>query len=288
MPNLSTLFPAALCGALAGGLAAFLTRPQPNGAAEALPATDLPARVAVLERRGEALELELATLRRDSELRPPLAAARLEVPAAAPLAPAPPAAAAAAPLEPSAEDDGQRVARWFEELLGADEVRTAELWRAAREAGLLDELVAEFERRAAEDPTNPDLQVELGGAYLQKIQEVGQSPLAGVFATKADGAFDRALELDPDHWSARMHKAVSLSFWPPLFGKQQEAVRQFELLIERQRSLPPTAAHAEPYLLLGNLHWQRGDTEAAQAAWKEGYAAFPDSAELAAKVQGGS
>lgn len=173
-----------------------------------------------------------------------------------------------------------------ERLLAGDQFDqdVQELWQRLREEGRMDEVLAAFEARAAADPNNPDKQVELGEAYLQKIQDVGNGPLAGVYATKADGAFDRALELDPRHWGARFDKAVSLSFWPPVFGKQNEAIRQFEVLVAQQAEGAPEAHHADTHLLLGNMYQQIGEGEKALAAWKAGLALFPDDEELLAQL----
>ena len=38
---------------------------------------------------------------------------------------------------------------------------------------------------------------------------------------------------------ARFHKAVALSFWPPVLGKGNEAVRQFEILVTQQAGSTP-------------------------------------------------
>jgi len=160
-----------------------------------------------------------------------------------------------------------------------------EIWKRIREAGLTDEAVAHFERLAELDPSNPEAQVALGGAYLQKIFEVGNSPEAGTWATKADRAFDRALELDSGHWEARFAKAVSLSFWPPVFGKQREAIEHFEILSRQQDGMSPAPAHAETYLYLGNLYEQLGQLDKAKEAWKKGASMFPTNAELASKAK---
>ena len=277
-----------LLGAAAGGTAAVLAAPEaaaPRPVEAAAADAGLADRVEALEDALErqSAELEELALGLRAELgalgRRPVASAT-EV---APAAPEEETAAAPAPEAPAAEEPVDAAAL-FEQILAADDATASELWRRAGELGLTDELVALFEARVEADPNDPELRVELGSAYIQKIQEVGNGPLAGVWATKADQAFDAALELDPDHWGARMNKAVSLSFWPPIFGKQKEAVSQFEQLIDRQATLPPSPSHAQPYLLLGNLHWQRGDTEAAYAVWKDGAAKFPDSQALADKL----
>jgi hypothetical protein len=65
-----------------------------------------------------------------------------------------------------------------------------EIWKQVRAAGLLDQVIKEFEKRAAASPKDPQLQTELGEAYLKKTEELGASQEAGRFATKADQAFD--------------------------------------------------------------------------------------------------
>ncbi|MEW6072697.1 MAG: hypothetical protein AB1726_08925 [Planctomycetota bacterium] len=171
-------------------------------------------------------------------------------------------------------------------LLGGDltDLEQQELWQRLRDEGRIDEVIAEFERRAAADPNDPDLQVDLAQAYIQKIFEVGNSPLAGVFGTKADEAFDRALALDETHWRARFYKAISLSNWPAFIGKGPEAIRQFEILIEQQNRGPAQPEHAQTYFFLGNMYQQAGNGAKALEVWNAGLALFPDNAALREQV----
>ncbi|MCP3914333.1 MAG: hypothetical protein GY711_02120 [bacterium] len=166
-----------------------------------------------------------------------------------------------------------------------DDLKREELWQAVREAGRIDELIEHLEAAAEAAPGDTEAQLDLGVAYLQKIQEVGAGPLAGVLADKADGAFDQALTVDPEHWEARFHKAVALSFWPPVFGKQNESIQQFEILIEQQAGTTPQGHHAQTHLLLGNMYQQIGNTEKALAAWQQGLQMFPNNEALLAQVE---
>jgi tetratricopeptide (TPR) repeat protein len=188
---------------------------------------------------------------------------------------------------PAVDDDAQRVEEALARLLGGelddDEVQV--LWAELGKAGLSDELVAAFEARAQRDPNDPDVRVELGQAYLQKIFEVGNGPMAGVWAMKADAAFDAALALDERHWDARFTKAVSLSFWPPALGKQNAAIEQFELLLAQQQDEPKSPHFAQTYLFLGNMYQQTGQPEKALATWQAGLGQYPDNGELASQVQ---
>ena len=160
-----------------------------------------------------------------------------------------------------------------------------ELWEELRERGLIDEAIALLEQQAELWPNDPDARVDLAAAYIAKIQDVPQGPQSGMWAMKADGAYDAALELDEEHWNARFGKATALSFWPPLFGKQGEAIQNFEVLIAQQQKQPAADHHAMTYVFLGNLYQQSGEGDKALELWKKGAGLFPSNAELAAKLE---
>jgi tetratricopeptide (TPR) repeat protein len=168
-----------------------------------------------------------------------------------------------------------------------NELERDEIWKKLKDAGKLDEAVAWFEQQVEQRPNDPDAQVDLGTAYVQKIMESGGGPLAGKWAMKADGAWDRALEIDERHWEARFRKAVGLSFWPPVFGKQGEAIKHFETLLAQQEENGSAQSHyVETYKLLGNMYAQSGQQDKALAAWKKGLASFPNDPDLLAKLPG--
>jgi tetratricopeptide (TPR) repeat protein len=187
-----------------------------------------------------------------------------------------PAEAPAAPVE--AFDAAAALARLSDPELDGDE-REA-IWEELRQAGQLDAVIALLEARAAANPQDADAQVALGEGYLQKIFEVGDGPAAGLWATKADKSFDAALALDAQHWDARFAKAISLSFWPPVFGKQAEAINHFKTLVAQQEAGPSKPGHAQTYLWLGNLYMQQGKGDLAKQAYQDGLDHFPGDAEL--------
>ncbi len=159
------------------------------------------------------------------------------------------------------------------------------LWQRLRQEKRIDAVLVVIEREAELAPNNPDLQSELGKAYIQKLFDVGVGPMASVWGEKADGAFDRALELDETHWEARFQKAMALSNWPAFLGKQGESVRQFEILAEQQERGAPESEQAWTYYFLGNLYDQMGEGEKARAAWQRGAARFPDNEQLRQKTE---
>jgi len=157
-------------------------------------------------------------------------------------------------------------------------------WASLRGRGLLDQAIALMEARAAAAPDDPALQFDVGVGYIEKIQEVSGGLEAGKWATKADAAFDRTLALDEEHLDARLYKAMSLSFWPPIFGKRAEAIAQFETLIEKQAAHPAQDHFANSYVLLGNLHMESGNAAKALEVWQAGATAYPGDTDLAAKI----
>jgi tetratricopeptide (TPR) repeat protein len=174
----------------------------------------------------------------------------------------------------------------FEKLLaqGLSFEDAQKIWKSAVEAGQLDELVALFEARARDNPNSAQAQLDLGRAYLQKVFKAGGGPEAGVWATKADKSFDAALAIDDHAWDARFSKAVSLSFWPPVFGKQNEAIKHFEILTEQQGQVPAQPQFAQTWLLLGNMYQQIGQPDKALAAWQHGHDLFPNDTQLQQQI----
>lgn len=278
--NAPTLFlTAALSAAVSAGVTTAIVTNAPAEAAQ--PAVSAPAEE--WGREIARLRAEVADLSRARPLAAPRVAA-LDVRAEVERALA--ALRAEGALHAGLEGAGPLGAPdWIARLDGATDAAARQaIWKEIRAAGRTDEVIAAFEARAASAPSDPDLQVELGNAYLQKIQDVGMGPEAGALASSADAAFDLALEVDPDHWEARFTKAVALSFWPPVFGKKSASIQQFELLVQQQASLAPQPQHAQVHLLLGNLHMELGQSEAAVAAWQAGLALFPNDADLAASL----
>lgn len=238
---------------------------------------------AELLRKLDALESALAS-RPSGETRVPMA--DIEAAVARALAAqggAAPAAVAAAPAQPAKAKRSAKQALADLEAAGSWEEQT-KLWKALREEGVFDEVFALYEQRATDNPGDANAQVEFGTACLQKLFTVTDGPEKGIWAMKADAAFDNALAIDDHNWAARFTKAVSLSNWPAFMGKQASAARQFEVLIEQQKAGPVAPEHAQTYFYLGNMYQSMGKSDQALATWRQGLEIFPGNAQLQGQI----
>jgi cytochrome c-type biogenesis protein CcmH/NrfG len=79
-------------------------------------------------------------------------------------------------------------------------------------------------------------------------------------------------------------KAVALSFWPPVFGKQTEAIKHFETLVAQQERQTARDGFADTYVMLGNMYQQMGKLDQAVSTWKRGLKLFPDNSDLTQQI----
>lgn len=170
----------------------------------------------------------------------------------------------------------------FAALKGTDFFGNAAAWKRAHAAGKLDEIIARFEAQAKANPGSPDAQMQLAKAYLAYTSI---DPSKYEFSLKADGAFDKVLDLDDRHWEARFSKAVSYTFWPEFLGKRKPAIQHFETLVAQQEAMPASPEQAQTYLYLGNL-LERTDPAKAKDVWAKGARRHPENQELAKKLAG--
>lgn len=147
-----------------------------------------------------------------------------------------------------------------------------------------DAVLAQYEALAKANPLDANTQNELGEAYVHRLMN---ADMAGMmeFGPKAERQFDRALELDDHHWSARFNKAMSLSNQPAFLGRRPEAIQHFTTLMEQQEGAAPESRHQQTYLFLGNLYAQSDKGDEARDVWQRGLERFPDSGMLRQRLE---
>lgn len=275
-----------VCGVL-GGIAGALLATQLQGGGEPVRAAapsrthELPAPDAALRRLEEryvAVESRLRDLER----------ARTGSGTTAPGSGATPAAgvepADPGPAPEPTEGAAVAVATWLPPLLGGKfegEVVGQLFTRLTAHPEQIAETVERIRAAIGEDPTNAELRVALGTALVAKLQnDTPPGIQQGIVWGQADQAYAKAIELDPAHWTARYSRAFGTSFIPPQFGRQPEAIRQFEELVALQEQGAPEPEHAQSYFQLGRLYNESGNVEKAREVWRRGLALFPDDDQL--------
>ena len=229
--------------------------------------------------------------------------------AAAPAGDAPPAAEpVAAPLEPAAQPaaptsvakaisrpvaasvnpalEAASLSRTVDILVSpqTSHQQKQEAWKQLREAGKLDQAIAELEQRTANEPRAAESAAALGHAYLQKCGTIQDVRDQGILAMQADKLFDTALSLDASNWEARFMKAVAMSYWPPVLNKGDEVIQHFQTLIQQQETQTPQPQFAETYAWLGDQYQKAGRGDDARAVWQRGAALFPADEKLRTKL----
>ena len=159
-----------------------------------------------------------------------------------------------------------------------------EAWKQLRDAGKLDQAIAELEQRTINDPRAAEYPAALGQAYLKKCGTIQDIREQGILAMQADKLFDTALSLDPANWEARFTKAVGMSYWPVTLNKSDEVIQHFQTLIEQQETQTQQPHFAESYAWLGDQYQKAGRRDDARTVWQRGAALFPADEKLRGKL----
>jgi tetratricopeptide (TPR) repeat protein len=155
-----------------------------------------------------------------------------------------------------------------------------EMFEQLRKNGQLDAVIAELQKRAAADPTNPEIPTTLGEATLNKVKALHDSGTAdenemGILAMQADQNFNTALKIDPQNWEAQFVKYSSMYYWPASPERDAQVAQQLSSLIDEQEGMPSQPGFAQTYVVLGNQYQKMGKSEEARATWQLGLQKFP-------------
>jgi hypothetical protein len=198
---------------------------------------------------------------------------------------APPSASSAA-VTPNPALDAALVSRTVDALVSSQVAyqQKRDVWKQLREAGKLDQVIADLEQRTTNETRGAEIPAALGQAYLQKCATIQDMRDQGILAMQADKAFDAALSLDTSNWEARFTKAVAMSYWPPMLNKSDEVIQHFQTLIQQQETQTPQPHFAESYAWLGDQYQKAGRTEDSLAIWQRGASLFPSDEKLQKKL----
>jgi tetratricopeptide (TPR) repeat protein len=162
------------------------------------------------------------------------------------------------------------------------------VWKKLKDAGELDQAIAELKQRAVNNPNDANIPVTLGETQLHKADVLsrngGNLNELGILGMQADQSFDAALKLDPANWEAQFFKATSLSYWPAELNKGPEVIQRLSHLIDQQEAMAPQPQFAQTYVVLGNQYLKSGKPDYAQQTWQLGLANFPNDPTLREKI----
>jgi len=164
-----------------------------------------------------------------------------------------------------------------------DKYRT---WIKLRDEGKMDQVIAELNGRATNNPAAAEYPAALGQAYLHKIAVTKDTRDYAVLGALADRSFDAALDIDPASWDARFFKATAMSYWPEEMNKRPEVIQRFTQLIQDQEAQSPQPHFAQSYYWLGETYQKSGRSDYADQVWQRGAALFPADPMLLQKLAG--
>lgn len=149
----------------------------------------------------------------------------------------------------------------------------------ARTAGSRAEAL--LQRHLGRQPTDVEALVGLGRTLSQCILPSAGLMEQGELSGQAIELLDRALAIDPSHWTARFVLA-SIHFRSPSFtGRGERAARELDLLLRQQGSRTDNPRFARTFELRGLLWRRGGNADSAYAVWRRGAALFPADTALA-------
>jgi tetratricopeptide (TPR) repeat protein len=148
----------------------------------------------------------------------------------------------------------------------------------ARTAGMHAEaLLGRYLRR---QPRDAEALVALARTLSQCLLPSAEFMEQGEISERAIELLDRALEIEPPHWTGRFALASILFRSPPFLGRGARAARELDSLLDLQGGRSDNPLYARVYELRGALYTRDGQADSARAVWTRGAALFPSDSAL--------
>ena len=144
-----------------------------------------------------------------------------------------------------------------------------------------------FDAWRAGRPEDPEPLVGQAQVLLQCRLPFATFMEQGALSARASEILRAALALDPAHWRARFILGVNYFHNPEFMGLTDDAIAEFETLLEQQGDRTDVPEMAAPYVYLGDLYARTGRPDDARAAWERGAALFPGDPQLSQRLAGG-
>lgn len=106
----------------------------------------------------------------------------------------------------------------------------------------------------------------------------------GELSEQAIELLDKALEIEPTHWTARFMLASILYRSPSFAGRGPRAARELDALIQQQGERTENPAFARPFEYRGMLWSRARQPDSARAVWERGARLFPADSALRARL----
>lgn len=151
-------------------------------------------------------------------------------------------------------------------------------------AAAADTAWAGFEAWVEARPDDPEPLVGQARVLLQCRIAFATFMEQGALSARAGEILRAALELDALHWGARYFLAVNYFHNPEFMGLTDDAIAEFETLLEQQGARTDFPEMAGPYVHLGDLYLRVDRDNEALEVWREGAALFPDDPRFAERL----
>lgn len=140
-----------------------------------------------------------------------------------------------------------------------------------------------FKKLVEEHPDAPNAFLNLAFAHVDKIPAEGAITQV-ILANSSLGYFAKALELE-ETWLGYYSRGHAYLFWPTIFGRAPKGIGDLEKAIEiSKKDAKKKPYYSRAWAALGDGYWRLDDVDKAREIWRQGLAAYPDDAELEARL----